>query len=130
MLFRSALSKGGALNIWYGHQHTTIWLQKDVPAGFADRMRSECLACTYEESGWCFVEATMSSLLKGSILQLDFSHHRGDAKEYKSMRSQCFGRRAAPLTPEATNAAVRRSSRPILAQSLVVRTPCAVTTIA
>ena len=32
------------------------------------------------------------------------------------MRSQCFGRRAAPLTPEATNAAVRRGSRPILAQ--------------
>ena len=32
------------------------------------------------------------------------------------MRSQCFGWRAAPLTPEATNAAVRRGSRPILAQ--------------
>ena len=32
------------------------------------------------------------------------------------MRSQCLGWRAAPLTPEATSAAVRRGSRPILAQ--------------
>ena len=104
-------------------------LQKDAPARFADRMRSERPACTYQESGWRFVEATMSSLLTRSILQL--TSHAAEVMQRIQEHALSVLRLACRTSdPEATNAAVRRGSRPILAQSLAVRTPCAVMTIA
>ena len=70
-LFGGALSKGGALNVWYGHLHTSVWIQSELPEGFEEQMAALNLARTYKESGWCFVEAAISEGLKVGDRRLD-----------------------------------------------------------
>ena len=45
-----------ASNIWYGHAATVCWLQTQMPVGFD--------GAPYERSGWCFVEASISAVIK------------------------------------------------------------------
>ena len=45
-------------NVWYGHAHALTWVQPELPDGFE--------GASYEQSGWCFVEASLSSVLKSS----------------------------------------------------------------
>ena len=53
VLFREGLR---ASNVWYGSVHTTVLIQSHLPPGFT--------ATPYTQSGWCFVEATISSVIK------------------------------------------------------------------
>ena len=53
VLFREGLR---ASNVWYGSYHTTVLIQSHLPPGFT--------ATPYSQSGWCFVEATISSVIK------------------------------------------------------------------
>lgn len=94
-------SKGlKASNIWYGHAHTFVLLQTLMPDGFEGRCRREgrpfvpyevscAVAVTQprprsrrstrargvlmavQDSGWCFVESTLSSLIKGKSRRID-----------------------------------------------------------
>ena len=48
------LSRLKASNVWYGHSLSVTWIQPSLPEGLAVN--------TYEESGWCFVEASISSV--------------------------------------------------------------------
>ena len=52
-------------NVWYGHARTVVWMQSELPEDFAARMRASepPLAETYEDSGWCYVEAAILSLI-------------------------------------------------------------------
>ena len=50
-------------NVWYGHAHALTWVQPELPDGFE--------GASYEQSGWCFVEASLSSVLKSSQKRID-----------------------------------------------------------
>ena len=75
-LFNKALSKGGALNLWYDHRYGNTWMQTAVPPNFSNEMAAKGLAQTYKDSGWCFTEWTISSLLRSGkqVLDLDLPH--------------------------------------------------------
>jgi hypothetical protein len=64
-------------NVWYGHARTIVWMQSELPEGFAARMRASDvappLAETYEDSGWCYVEAAISAAIKPGFLRLDLA---------------------------------------------------------
>ena len=50
-------------NVWYGHAHALTWVQPELPPGFD--------GTSYADSGWCFVEASLSSVLKSSTRRVD-----------------------------------------------------------
>lgn len=58
--FRQGLADS---NVWYGHKHTMMWIQSSLPGKFKGQ--------TYESSGWCYFEASLSSVLKSTELRLD-----------------------------------------------------------
>eukprot|EP00450_Noctiluca_scintillans_P011817 CAMPEP_0194493822 /NCGR_PEP_ID=MMETSP0253-20130528/11918_1 /TAXON_ID=2966 /ORGANISM="Noctiluca scintillans" /LENGTH=750 /DNA_ID=CAMNT_0039334853 /DNA_START=118 /DNA_END=2370 /DNA_ORIENTATION=+ len=62
---QDVLFKKGLLgcNVWYGHQQSTVWLQSCMPEGFCGP--------SYNLSGWCFVEATVSSVIKATDKRVD-----------------------------------------------------------
>ena len=61
-----------ASNVWYGHAHTLTLVQPALPDGFEALCKAEDRPCTtYDHSGWCFVEASLSSLLKRNTRRLD-----------------------------------------------------------
>ena len=61
-----------ASNIWYGHLSTVVLVQPDLPDGFETLCRAEGRPfTTYDASGWCFVEASLSSLIKGPAKRVD-----------------------------------------------------------
>ena len=60
VLFREGLA---ASNVWYGSLHTTVLIQSHLPPGST--------ATPYIQSGWCFVEATISSVIKDSCARFD-----------------------------------------------------------
>ena len=41
-----------------------MWMQPELPEGFGERMAALGLAETYESSGWCFVESSVSAGVK------------------------------------------------------------------
>ena len=61
----------GSLPIWYGHAETVMWMQPELPDGFAERVAALGLAETYEGSGWCFVESSVSAGVKRADRRLD-----------------------------------------------------------
>lgn len=69
-----------ALPIWFGHAETVVWMQPKLPEGFAERVAPLNLAETYEASGWCFVESSMS--LGGS------GRRHGDRRLNLSLRKE------------------------------------------
>ena len=66
-LFKEGLK---ASNVWYGHETTVCWMQTELPPGFRF---DEGIAQTYDESGWCFVEAAISAGLKVGKRRLDLA---------------------------------------------------------
>ena len=48
-LFYKGLSQ---LHVWYGHAQSVVWMQSELPPGFAEEMEAIGLARSYEESGW------------------------------------------------------------------------------
>jgi len=52
-----------ASNVWYGHAHAMTLVQPMLPADFE--------GTSYDQSGWCFVEASLSSVLKSSERRID-----------------------------------------------------------
>ena len=62
-----------SLPIWYGHAETVMWMQPELPEGFGERMAELGLAETYEGSGWCFVESSVSSGAKHGDRRLNLA---------------------------------------------------------
>ena len=96
-----------ASNIWYGHRHTVMWMQQNLPDGFADRMEAVGLASTYAGSGWCYVEACLSSVLKPREQRLDLGARDKSSKTYADMMTECVAGREPPVTPERAALALR-----------------------
>lgn len=116
-LFKGALSKGGALNVLYGHLHTSVWMQSELPKGFEEQMAALNLARTYKESGWCHVEASMSALLKPITRRLDLSKRNTPTTNelgyvgYRLVEFRCAIARDPPLSPQAMSVLVRTQKR-------------------
>ena len=90
-------------NIWYGHMHTPVWMQPTLPDGFSFPAH---LAATYEDSGWCFIEAAISALLKPRVLRLDLSK-RPEVPLYPMIADQCVAGRMPPLLPSEVRRLLR-----------------------
>ena len=95
-LFREGLR---ASNVWYGSVHTTVLIQSHLPPGFT--------ATPYSQSGWCFVEATISSVIKPSIARFDMGALELDGagnlvmdEDFETVMRPCMGRRCVPLRPD------------------------------
>ena len=54
-----------ASNVWYGHAHALTLVQPELPPDSDPGMT------TYADSGWCFVEASLSSVLKSNMRRVD-----------------------------------------------------------
>ena len=76
-------------NLWYGHRHTVMWMQSALPPQFEGQ--------SYESSGWCYVEASLSSVLKPTALRLDLGKHTLWTKTYGDMLRGCISDRAPPV---------------------------------
>ena len=105
-LFKQGLA---ALPMWYGHAATVMWMQPDLPEGFGERMAAIGLAETYEASGWCFVESSVSAGIKRNDRRLNLGlrteralkHAYGGAwKEEGRLDRVCAAQRPAPMAPE------------------------------
>jgi len=116
-LFKSALAKGGALNVYYGHKYTNVWIQSELPEGFGAKMEALGLARTYKESGWCWVESALSALLKDNLIRFDLAKRNtpGPFDEqftsYARLRLRCAVGRDPPLTPLGMSKIVRTAKR-------------------
>ena len=131
-LFKSGL---GALPVWYGHSFSVVWMQTELPEGFAETMKKNDppLAETYEDSGWCFVEASMTGALKMGHRRLDlgraklgratpdvFTYGGGWVPETK-LDSVCKATRDPPMTPEEFCTALQKKLFTSGADSEVVK---------
>ena len=95
-LFREGLR---ASNVWYGSFYTTVLIQSHLPPGFT--------ATPYSQSGWCFVEATISSVIKMSLtrfdtgaLELDSAGNLIMDEDFYTVSGRCIARRCVPLRPD------------------------------
>ena len=103
-LFKEGLK---ASNVWYGHETTVCWMQTELPPGFRF---DEGIAQTYDESGWCFVEAAISAGLKVGKRRLDLgerTHHAmghayggSDWVPESTLDHVCAAARPPPLLPD------------------------------
>ena len=96
VLFREGLR---ASNVWYGSAFTTVLIQSHLPPGFT--------AAPYTQSGWCFVEATISSVIKMSAtrfdtgaLELDGAGNLIMDEDLATVIVRCSTRRCVPLRPD------------------------------
>jgi hypothetical protein len=111
-------------NVWYGHARTVVWMQSQLPEGFAARMRASepPLAETYEDSGWCYVEAAISAAIKPGFLRLDLAKRTklamacaygpdlpGDPDEM--LACVCARRRPPPPSPETVRRLLQTEKR-------------------
>lgn len=132
-LFKAGLA---ALPVWYGHSFSVVWMQTELPDGFAKTMRENHppLAETYEDSGWCFVEFAMTGALKMGNRRLDlgqaklgrttpdvFTYGGGWVPETK-LDSVCAATRDPPMTPDDFCAALETKLFTSGADSDVVKT--------
>ena len=95
-LFREGLR---ASNVWHGSAFTTVLIQSHLPPGFT--------AAPYTQSGWCFVEATISSVIKYSgmrfdtgALELDSAGNLVMDEDFQTVWDRCSSRRCVPLRPD------------------------------
>ena len=100
-------------------------MQSELPEGFAERMRASepPLAETYEDSGWCYVEAAISAAIKPGFLRLDLAKRteRAMACSYGSgiwwedgddrLARVCARRRPPPPTPETVRHLLQTEKR-------------------
>ena len=106
-LFKQGLSM---LHVWYGHEQNVCWQQTELPAGFAAEMEALGLARSYEESGWCFVEAAVSAGVKVGTRRLDLGKRTDDAMTtyggngiafpHWKLEVVCAAKRQPPLLPD------------------------------
>ena len=99
VLFREGLR---ASNVWYGSTFTTVLIQPHLPPRFT--------ATPYTQSGWCFVEATISSVIKSSFTRFDIGAWEldGDGNlniddDFSTVNffiEEFNSRRCVPLTPD------------------------------
>lgn len=97
----------------YGHRESTVWLATALPAGFS--------GVSYEDSGWCFVESSMSSVITVGARRLDLgrlssaegqralsSAYGGDSfrDEYR-LDAVCAAQRPPPLPPSTVETKLR-----------------------
>ena len=105
--------------LWFGHAHTVAWLHSALPA---DSPTCGCLAAcscspqrvpTFEQSGWCYVEARLSELLKPRINRLDLAKaNLQKLKAYSEMVAKCVAAaEPEPAKPPAVAAALRFEKR-------------------
>ena len=102
-LFKAGLR---ASNVWYGHESTVCWMQTELPP---DLRFDEGIAQSYDESGWCFVEAAISAGLKVGTRRLDLAKRTDRAMrmayawsgppEYM-LEGVCAAARPPPLLPD------------------------------
>ena len=95
-----------ASNVWYGHESTVCWMQTELPPGF----RFDAgIAQSYDESGWCFVEAAISAGLKVGTRRLNLAKRTDDAMETAygggwnrifMLEGVCAAARLPPLLPD------------------------------
>lgn len=118
---QASFDKGlGMLGCWYGNHHTTVWMQTYLPAWFLDKVRAHnasharAIASSYELSGWCFFEATVSACMKPTNRRLDIGKahvegllgslpaYGGSASWPSAQRldRRCEAHRQPPLSPE------------------------------
>ena len=99
----------GALPIWYGHAETVMWMQPELPAGFGERMAALGLAETYESSGWCFVESSVSSGVKHADRRLNLGLRTEEAmataygvypNSSECLNIVCSANRQPPMDPD------------------------------
>jgi hypothetical protein len=121
-LFRRGLQNS---NVWYGHARTVVWMQSELPEGFAARMRASepPLAETYEDSGWCYVESAISAAIKPGFLRLDLAKRteRAMACSYgpgywwdsadDRLARVCARRRPPPPSPETVRRLLQTEKR-------------------
>ena len=102
-LFREGLR---ASNVWYGHESTVCWMQTELPP---DIHFDAHIAQTYDESGWCFVEAAISAGLKVGKRRLDLAKRTDRAMEFAyggewnpdyMLEGVCAAARPPPLLPD------------------------------
>ena len=104
-LFKEGLK---ASNVWYGHETTVCWMQTELPPGFCF---DEGIAQTYDESGWCFVEAAISAGLKVGKRRLDLKKRTDEAMRgyggllatlilEQTLEGVCAVARPPPLLPD------------------------------
>ena len=102
-LFKEGLK---ASNVWYGHETTVCWMQTELPPGFRF---DEGIAQTYDESGWCFVEAAISAGLKVGKRRLDLAKrtetamgcaYGGPWNSECMLEGVCAAARLPPLLPD------------------------------
>jgi Ran GTPase-activating protein (RanGAP) involved in mRNA processing and transport len=112
-------------NVWYGHARTVVWMQSELPEGFAARMRASepPLAETYEDSGWCYVEAAISAAIKPGFLRLDLAKRTeramacayGPGKPWDEaddmLARVCARRRPPPPSPETVRRMLQTEKR-------------------
>jgi hypothetical protein len=112
-------------NVWYGHARTVVWMQSELPEGFAARMRASepPLAETYEDSGWCYVEAAISAAIKPGFLRLDLAKRTKRAmacaygpgkpwdKADNMLARVCARRRPPPPSPETVRRLLQTEKR-------------------
>ena len=112
-------------NVWYGHARTVVWMQSQLPEGFAARMRASepPLAETYEDSGWCYVEAAISAAIKPGFLRLDLAKRTEPAmacaygpgewwdKADDMLARVCASRRPPPPPPETVRRLLQTKKR-------------------
>ena len=98
----------GALPIWYGHAETVMWMQPELPDGFGEWMSKLGLAETYESSGWCFVESSVSSGVKHGDRRLNLGLRTEDRLlaygvfplRNKCLNAVCSANRQPPMDPD------------------------------
>ena len=98
-LFKQGLNLS---NIWYGHAFSVCWMQSELPKHFT--------GADYETSGWCFVEAAISALVKLGLNRLDLRRRTDKALDWcygsdtyipeARLDCVCAGQRLPPPTPE------------------------------
>ena len=125
--FRALRSREQASNVWYGHAYALTWVQPQLPDGFE--------GTTYDDSGWvcrqnrttsilpsrtinlhspsptpngtqCFVEASLSSVLKSGERRLDLAKFTSEELFY-------------PNVPHAIENCVKGSRPPVRLPSRV-----------
>ena len=99
-LFREGLKLS---NVWYGHRFNLIWMETALPSKFAGQ--------TYDSSGWCYVEASLSSVLKPSAHRLDLGKHQMWDKTYAQLRTNGLAGRMPPVLPEEARRQITKNKK-------------------
>ena len=93
-----------ASNVWYGSAFTTVLIQSHLPPGFT--------ATPYTQSGWCFVEATISSVIKDSVTRYDTGALELDGAGNLVMDEDCETVMEALRQPSVCAPQARRRPQP------------------